>query len=229
MKKVLLTRPRRASTTDSVIEARRNNQKKPGDGNGDVSPLKGGYIHPPSPRAADGKEKKEKPTVDSILADTELLTSQERKQLIARLALNQQISTKGSDRDLDMWATAAYDGLVQELGHEAGAQVGPILVKRSLASPSAWAPVAAFMASSKLQEQSVTKRQAIYMMLAKLVIQNAKFIARKSGAPMSAKLIASCAANISSLFDNAFPGYLKSGLAHIVAIQLTAMRQGEEA
>lgn len=227
MKKVILTRPRRASTTDAAVNARREIKKMPGDGNGDVSPLKGGYIHPPTTRAAEVKEKKEKPTVASILVEAEGLTSTERAQLIARLALSQQISIKGSERDLDMWATAAYEGLVQELGHEAGAQVGPILVKRSLAAPSAYAPVAAFMVNSGLSLQPVTKRQAVYMMLAKLVIQNAKFIARKSGAPMSAKLIASCAANISSLFDNAFPGYLKSGLAHIVATQLTAQREGE--
>lgn len=225
MKKVMLVRPRRSSTTDVAVIKRREDKKTPGVGIGDVSPLKGGYIHPPSPRATEVGEKKEKPTVEFILDLTNQLTVAENQRLLASLALKQQIGSKAGGRDLDMWAQAVYDGLVAELGHEAGSGVGPLLVKRTLAVPSAWAPVTAFMASSRLQEQSVTKRQAIYMLLATLVIKNARYLTQNSGAPMSAKLIGACASNVASLFDSAFPGYLKSGLAHVVATQLTQARE----
>jgi hypothetical protein len=61
-------------------------------------------------------------------------------------------------------------------------------------------------------------------MLAKLVIENARWISRKAGIPLTAKLVANCATNVSAIFDQSFPGYLESGLTHLIAKQLTGPR-----
>ncbi len=212
MARVQLNRPR---VSRHVV-----NQKTAGEGKGVYTPLKGGIYTPPLPVPLAG-EKKENVTVEGLLAAAEQLNAADRKTLLAHLALNEQTSSQGSGRDLDMWAQAVYEALVQAVGTEAGAGQGPALVKRSLGLPAAWAPVVAFMEASKLRSLTVTERQSVYALLAKMVVQNARFISRKSGAPLSAKLVGNCATHVASLFDNAFPGYVSSGLALIVARQLT--------
>lgn len=212
MARVQLTRPR--------VSRHAVNQKIAGEGMGVYTPLKGGIYTPPLPVPLVGG-KKEKVSVEEALAFTDRLSPADRKTLLARLALAEQTAKQGTGRDLDMWAQAVYEALVQAVGTEAGAGQGPALLKRSLGLPAAWAPVVAFMEASKLRGLTVTERQSVYALLAKMVIQNARFISRKSGAPMSAKLVSNCATHVASLFDNAFPGYVASGLALMVARQLT--------
>lgn len=73
------------------------------------------------------------------------------------------------------------------------------------------------MSVAGLSELPVVDRQAVYNMLADLLVQHAKELARYTGAPFSVKFIANLAQNISGVFDAAFPGYLEAGLAHVVA------------
>lgn len=196
------------------------NQNSAGDGKGVYTPLKGGIYTPPHPLPLVGE--KQKVSVDEAIALADRMTSADRKTLLARLALADQTSKQGSGRDLDMWAQAVYAALVQAVGTEAGAGQGPAIIKRSLGLPAAWAPVNSFMEASKLRSLTVTERQSVYALLAKMVVQNARFISRKTGAPIGAKLVANCATHVASLFDNSFPGYAASGLALIVAKQLTS-------
>ena len=244
MKRVQLTRPLRSqgknpyvayveptSIIDKKEQSHRNKTAPP-------PPLKGegkGGLY-----LVDGKNEKEnkpelrkesdlrkpaanvKSSLDQILDAANGLPAAERKVLLAHLAFSEQTSGQGSGRDLEMWAQAVYEALGDAVGVEVGAGQGPALIKRTLAVPAAWAPVTTFMASSKLSTLMVVERQAIYVMLAKMVVQNARYIARKSGAPLAARLVGSCAANVASLFDNAFPGYVASGLALMVAKQLCA-------
>jgi hypothetical protein len=80
------------------------------------------------------------------------------------------------------------------------------------------------MADSGLDKLKVVERQSVYMMLARLVIDKAKYVASSSNATLGPRLVGTCAANIAGVFDAAFPGYLASGLAHLVAKQLVAQR-----
>ena len=96
-----------------------------------------------------------------------------------------------------------------------------MLVKRAVAAPTAWTPVADFMAASRLDTLQVIERQSVYRMLAGLVIERAKQIGSYNGAPLSAKLVATVASNVAAIFEAAFPGYLKAGLALVVARRLT--------
>lgn len=159
---------------------------------------------------------------EEVLSLANKLSPEARKQLLAQLALQEQSVDPGKQRDIDMWSSAVYSGLVSTNGGSPGGVPGPAVVKRILASPSAWRPVDGFMASSKFDGLSVTERQSVYNLLADLVIKHASQIARRSNIPLSPKLIGTCSANIASLFDLAFPGYLRAGLAHIVARRLTS-------
>ena len=77
------------------------------------------------------------------------------------------------------------------------------------------------MADAKLDKLAVPERQSVYNLLADLVVRHAHGISMRSAAPLSPKLVANCSNNVASIFDKAFPGYVRAGLAHIVARQLT--------
>lgn len=219
MKKVVLTRPLRKA--ESYV-------KKPTQAAGvadrGVVPPYGGNNHPPSTGKPLGAEDQEKSQVDSLLGLANALSATDRKELMARLALGEQSLDADKTRDADMWAQAVYAGLQDALGYEDGAVGGPALVKRTVSAQSAFKPVADFMRASSLDKLKVTERQSVYAMLAKLVIEKARYVASRSGAPLGPKLVATCSANLAGTFDQAFPGYLASGLAHLVAKRLTSSR-----
>lgn len=219
VKRVMLSRPPRSADAPTYVK----NKKSAGVEGGGWSPLKGDQP-PPNPPASPGAEKKKKANVDDLLTQADTLSAADRKTLLAKLALQAAVGVDGQTRDVDMWAQSVYDGLVATLGYEDGAAMGPMVVKRLVGSPSAWAPVAQFMADSRLDQLKVVERQSVYMMLALLVIDKAKYVASKSNATLGPKLVSTCAAGIAGVFDAAFPGYLASGLAPMVAKQLTAQR-----
>lgn len=215
MKRVLLTRPERQG-----VSYLKQDKKKKVDGNKPTpppTPLKGGWVGVGClPMPAEKQNK-----VDTLLDLTKDLSPAERKELLARLSLEGQTLKTGETRDIDMWVGAVYDGLVEATGHQGEGVPGPAAIKRVLAIPTAWAPVSSFMRASKMDKVTVTQRQSAYHMLANLVIENARYVSRTSRIPLSPKLVGNCASNITGIFDQAFPGYLQSGLAHIVVRRLT--------
>lgn len=127
-----------------------------------------------------------------------------------------------------MWAEAVYDALVALNGGSGRGLPGPALIKRAMGQGSAWSSVAGFMESSKYDALKVVERQAIYQMLAKLLLEHAQDISEHTGAPLTPKLLATCCSNITAIFNRAFPGYLRAGLGLIVARQLTARRPHQD-
>lgn len=225
MKRVMLTRPVRNSSSTSYTRASRDKaatlQSLPQNPRGKPGPLSilsidrdrgspPGALHPVTGNEIQHKD------LEELVKLTEALTPTERKQLLARLSLAAQDQNTRQLRDLDMWATAVWEGLLAANGMGEGAGQGPLLVKRALAG-SAWGPVEGFMEDSGFMDLKVVERQSLYRMLAKLVIEKAQYISRKSGAPLSAKLVANTSSNIASIFDQHFPGYLASGLGRFVA------------
>lgn len=222
MAKVMLTRPeRKQGSTDDYVKQRR------GVITGPPSPPpkgRGGVPVGPLFPALQQKEEKENNPLSNVLAALDQLSPDQRKEVLAKLALANQTTPSKHDRDLEMWVVAVHEGLQAAIGGGGRGLSGPAQMKRSLSHTSSWGSVQEFMKSSKLDQISVTERQSVYVMLAKLVIENARWISRKAGIPLSAKLVANCATNISGIFDQSFPGYLESGLTHLIAKQLTSPR-----
>lgn len=174
-------------------------------------------------RERESTHAREAADTDSLLEQILALEPTAQKELLDRVAAHQLLnSSKPTDRDVSMWSVAVYDAYCRAVGGPGAAGVGPHLVRKVLAASAAWTPVAQFMAGTQLQTFDVTDRQAIYMLLADLLVKQARSIARYTGAPFSPKLIANCTANISALFDDAFPGYLEAGLVTVVARQMRA-------
>ena len=175
---------------------------------------------PPGPHRS--LSKIEKPKLQELLRMAEGLPAEERQQILDHLALKAQVTDPASIRDLEMWSGAIYEALQEALGASAGAMGGPMVIRRAVAVPSVWKPVDVFMKASKLSDLQVRERQSVYRLLAQLLVDHARFVAKRSGAPLSAKLVGNCAGSISGVFEGAFPGYLQAGLAPIVARRLAA-------
>jgi hypothetical protein len=70
----------------------------------------------------------------------------------------------------------------------------------------------------------VVERGSVYRMLAALLVDHARSISDFTGAPLGPKLVGSCTGNIAGVFEKAFPGYVRAGLAKIAARQLVTRR-----
>ena len=156
---------------------------------------------------------------EQLLAEMMKLSVAEQKELLDRVAAQALLeqTAKRADRDVAMWAEAVYRAYCSAVGGPGAAGVGAQVFRRLLGAASAWQPVEQFMSSAKLLELPVVDRQAVYNMLADLLVQHTRSVARYTGAPFSVKLISGQTVHVAGLFDNAFPGYLEAGLAHVVA------------
>lgn len=213
MKRVMLVRPARSHPVYVKDQTKQSGLSTPSP-----SPSKEGRRGWGNTQPQATEQKK---SVEELILLANLLTPSERKELLARLALTSQTLPIEQTRDVDMWAQAVYEALVAAVGYEGEGVQGPALVKRSVGNPAAWGPVSNFMKASKLDGLKVTERQAVYLMLAKLVVSNARGVARHADIPLSAKLVGTCSSNITGIFEQSFPGYLQSGLVLMVARRLT--------
>lgn len=203
---------------------------------------KASYPHPPSRREGVGGGMRAGPdappgahvhthahtresSVEEILEQAQTLTAKQRQELLDQLSLaNQMTRSAGQDRDLDMWATAVHEALTAGVGVGGASEFGRLVVKRLMAPTQNWRPIQNFMEESRLQELKVVERASVYYLLAELLVKHAQVVAHRSGAPLGPKLVGSCAQGIAGLFEQAFPGYLRAGLAKIAARQLVASR-----
>lgn len=220
MPRTTLSQPVRSGTRKSYV--REKEKKSAGAGNNHLTP------HPPAPVGGGwgggdypGPERS-KPTITDVLASANQLSENDRKHLLAQLALANQQPSTNEVRDVQMWSVAVYEGLVAAQGGSGAGVPGPAVVQRTMSSSAAWAPVSEFMKAAGFDRLSSAERQGMYRFLAELVIKHATYVSRKGGAPLGPKLVGSCSANIAALFDQNFPGYLRAGLAHLVARSLVA-------
>lgn len=219
MKRTILTRPLRTAPSYVKEVDPKKTQNHPG-----LYISKDIDNRPGDPKQIKDKKDKTHVSLADLLSLADQLPATERKTLLAHLALRGQTDESGQTRDKDMWAHAVYNEIVRAFGADGGAGQGPALVKRTLSATAVWAPVADFMRASKLDALTVTERQSVYVMLAKLVVEQALYVARNIGAPLGVKLVANAASNMAAIFDRSFPGYLQAGLAPIVARQLVGQR-----
>jgi hypothetical protein len=169
------------------------------------------------------KEKEKTPEItdpEQLSSLIDSLSPQQQKQLLDLLALKASTPDAGEARDLEMWSGAIYDALQKALGHAGGAMGGPLAVKRSCGAPSAWAPVRDFLNASGLAKLEVRHRLSTYRVIADLVVAHASRVSKRTGAPLSPRLVCNCMGSVAGIFNAAFPGYLEAGLACVVARQL---------
>lgn len=224
-KRILITRQHRTSRVDFSKPTNSKPKNESQEKFGGPNPLppsfggEGGFVR----HAETANEKVNK--VDELLNQARQLTAKERQELLDQLSLVNKISKSADqDRDLDMWVVAVHTALVDVSATSDGSAYGKLLIKQLLATSQAWRPIEDFMRQSRLNELKVVERASVYHMLADLLVKHASKVAERSGAPLGPKLVGNCTSGIASVFDQAFPGYLRAGLAKIAARQLVSVR-----
>lgn len=158
--------------------------------------------------------------VEELLAAADRLPPAARKQLLDHLALK-TATAQDDPRDVDMWAGAIYEALQRHLGSSGGSLGGPMVVKRAVGAPSAFGFIREFVADAGLADITVQQRQALYRLLARLLVNHAADVARHVNAPLSVKFVANNSNNMAAVFERSFPGYVKSGTAKLMLEALT--------
>lgn len=189
---------------------------------GTPTPLYRGGMGGPRNTPADACQEENENSAEKLLEMFRTLPQQQRKLFLDQAAAAQLLDSANTEaaRDVQMWSAAVYDALCAAVGGPGAINLGPLSVKKVLGAATAFAPVASFMAVGGMDKLPVVDRQAVYVLLADLLVKHAKGIARHTGTPLALKLVANCTNNIAGVFDNAFPGYLQAGLAPLVARQM---------
>lgn len=170
----------------------------------------GGAFTPPPQSSGPDCENDE---LNNLLAAAAKLSTEQKKILLDRLALDLQEASGAASRDQDMWAAGVLRALDKAMpGHG----YGLLLVRKNLAAHGHWAPVKGFVEASGVQKRSVAERQAFYMLLGDLLVTDAQRTAGRNRIPLSLKYVAACAVNLAAVFDSQFPGYLSAGLVGVL-------------
>lgn len=144
-----------------------------------------------------------------------------KKQLDALALVYQERQKPGSqDRDVGLFSDAVHQKLDELLAGNITGNVGPLAIRELFRVPGTWGPILAFLERTGYVALPPAEKAVIYGFLADLVVRHAYSVSRRSRAPMSPKLVANCSGNLGSLFDREFPGYLRAGLAKLVAKRL---------
>ena len=150
------------------------------------------------------------------------MSTSELKQQLDRLAMalqERQQPSKG-DRDLCSFSDAVHEKISELLAGSVAGNAGPLTIRQIFQAPAVWGPILAFLERSGYLALKPAEKTVVYRFLAELVVRHAYTVSRRSKAPLSPKLVASCSGNLGGLFERSFPGYLRNGLAHVVATKL---------
>lgn len=212
MKQIVFKRAPRRSEAEDLKKSKSTHADAPGE-----SPLRG------SPLGACSVGEGEKSKLSQLLDLAATLSAGDRKQLLDQLALDQLVTSErnlADSRDVDMWLRSIGTALQAALGGGSGTAYPPMVLKRTIGSLQNWEHVERFMHVAGLAELTVLKRQQAYNLLADLLVKHAIEIAGHTGAPLGPKLVANCVGTVGALFDRAFPGYLRAGMAGAVIDRL---------
>ena len=132
------------------------------------------------------------------------------------LALRKQSKRKSDltgNRDRDLWHMAVIEALDNVL--RTGESLPPTLAVVNKLYSGHYASVESFVAKS-FPGLKATEKMACYRILADLLVRHADYVAKKAHIPLSAKLVFNCVDKLPGLIDNAFPGYIESGLISMI-------------
>jgi len=161
------------------------------------------------------------PEVSDLLTAAKQLSPDQRRELLDRLALETQKPRSRNDRDVVMWSQALYEAIVEAFGDASGLG-GPAAIQRLVAPAPSRASVEEFMQATGLTKLNVREQQVAYRLIARLLVDRAREVARHSGIPFSVKLAINCLSELRGIFDRAFPGYLRNGLAALIVRRMVS-------
>lgn len=164
-------------------------------------------------------------SLDDVLDLALKLDRKAAKHLLDQLALRMQTTDKAMhNRDLETWSECVHHELNRDLG--AADSYGILQVRKAMGEPECWRPVEAFMRAAGLDHHTSAQRRAMYMLLAELLIEHVRYETRRQKFGLVLNSVARYVVDLVAIFDDSFPGYLRSGLAYMVADQQQRLATG---
>lgn len=123
-----------------------------------------------------------------------------------------------SNRDLGLWGDALVEALGQALPSLVMSKHVQASVMQQLESSSVLAE--SIISQAAIPASQSYMRNAFYRVLANLLVQHSRSVAKYVKAPLSLKFCLGQADNLAGLVEDAYPGYLQSGMMKVVLQQM---------
>lgn len=155
------------------------------------------------------------------------LDKKEQKALLdlllsMQLGAQEPRATVTGGRDFETWCLCIMESVTARFPAGGAALATPANLRKSLALSSAWDPVKALLDHKAVTSLTVPQHRRFLRLLADLLVAHTNNISNRTGAPFSARLLSNCAPALPSIFDNAYPGYMRAGLLGVLIGALTA-------
>jgi len=219
-KKVIVKSRQKHKTSEKVTRMKQTQTKPLGSALRGVEDG-GVYIinSPPPPRSTTTRNKNNT-ELDSLKNTVKNLSEKDRQVLLDYLLLLRQSEKPTSDqeRKLNMWTNSLSLALSQMLGQTHHIFPPPLLTQ----AKKILKDVNEFMTSNDLGDLKTAETKSMYNLLAKILVNHASMVSAKARIPLSMKLVVQTTTPVVSLFDNFFPGYVKSRLIRQVMFAATS-------
>lgn len=147
------------------------------------------------------------------------MSKEDRKQIFDYLLLLSQETTGEAERSLSIWNECCYSQLSVLVPGLPPVRPGTRLYP---ALKESHKQVEDFISATGFGSLTTAERKTLYLTLASLLVYRARHLASKTTAPLGMRLVLQSSADLPSLFDAAFPGYLRSGLGRRILTNMTA-------
>ena len=149
-------------------------------------------------------------TTEILKTELSGLSETTRQELLDFLALlkNQKKDTPDFQRKIAMWT----DSLNIALGKALGNKLTTFPPVMNAPAKKLLKEVQDFMIECKLENLSTPESKVMFNMLAKMLVAHAAGVSSKVKIPLTMKLVLQTTTPLIALFDNIYPGYVKSGL-----------------
>jgi len=158
--------------------------------------------------------------LDDLKNSVRNLSEKDRQVLldfILMLRQDQKMSSE-QERKLAMWTDSLSLALSKMLGQTHHIFPPPLLTQ----AKKILKDVNEFMTSNDLGDLKTAETKSMYNLLAKILVNHASMVSAKARIPLSMKLVVQTTTPVVSLFDNFFPGYVKSRLIRQVMFAATS-------
>jgi hypothetical protein len=141
-----------------------------------------------------------------------------KKEVSDFLLLDLVVKSKDTDRELDLWINSVLFHLRAIL---------PSTSTRIMRNTPAYKlfvdshkDLIAFTMTSDVPTLTIYQRGALYNILAEMLVKHCSALSKKHKFPLSLKYVLQSSSLVAGLFDNAYPGYLRSGMLLLILDKL---------
>lgn len=136
---------------------------------------------------------------------------------LALLQTSETSTASDATRLQNLWTASLANALSEKFGNTVSPKLPPTLAKELKAS---YGHAQSLYVALSPSRQGVDEAAPVFNFLARALVKYCSQVSSRIGAPLSFKFILGQSQVLPGLFENSFPGYLQSGLGHVVLTKL---------